>query len=390
MHPSVRPDISIMGVQSADRRFCRRGVIGLYTSFALITLVMALSSLAVDFGRAQLAKTELRRAIDAATRAAAAGMATSQATAKNAAATVAGQNLVDGKPLTLNTATEISFAAWNGQDAVTISVERPISLIFGRFIGMDTCTVTAHATATLTQSPQGYGIIGLDSIRMSGNSRIDSYNSQDGAYSGSISGDDAQVASNGTWNFSGNSGIQGNLYYRGSTPPDGRASGSRTLMPQDLSLTVPTLPSSIDGNLEDFHLSGNSTYTLHAGDYKASSFSMSGNSTLNIDASGGPVNLYVTGTFNLSGNAKIKVTGNIPANFNINMCSSSTISYSGNSHLYAVINAPASRLNLSGNHGLCGTVHVKNINMSGNSGIHYDTSLGSLGGGTGSTIALVE
>jgi len=62
--------------------------------------LLALTSLAVDFGRAQCAKTELQRAADAAARYAASGI--DDGTWADKAVAAARDNLVDGIPLALD------------------------------------------------------------------------------------------------------------------------------------------------------------------------------------------------------------------------------------------------------------------------------------------------
>src|SRR3954453_11110502 len=75
-----------------------RGGIMVYMVVAMTVLIL-LSSLAVDLGRVQLARTELQRAADAAARYAASGL--SDGTALSKARYAAGQNTADGSPVQL-------------------------------------------------------------------------------------------------------------------------------------------------------------------------------------------------------------------------------------------------------------------------------------------------
>src|SRR5438034_11773735 len=90
----------------------RRGVSIVYVAVGL-TVLAGMISLAVDYGRVQLAKTELRRAADAAARAGATGLG-NYVTAQSLAVQYAALNSVDGSPLALDPATtDIEFGTWD-------------------------------------------------------------------------------------------------------------------------------------------------------------------------------------------------------------------------------------------------------------------------------------
>src|SRR4029450_9881224 len=77
-----------------------------------MTALMALASLAVDYGRAQVAKSELRRAADAASRAGASYLRNSAAV-QAAAAEYAGDNQCLGAAVTLDTNVDVEFGDWD-------------------------------------------------------------------------------------------------------------------------------------------------------------------------------------------------------------------------------------------------------------------------------------
>ena len=131
-------------------------------------------SLAVDLGRVQCAKTELRTAADSAARAAASCLPQGNSTAQSEAITIAAANLVDGTALTL-TNSNIVIGTWNtsthtftsggtannvtSYQAVQVTATRTaansngIPLMFGTIIGMPTCNVTATVVAALMTQP---------------------------------------------------------------------------------------------------------------------------------------------------------------------------------------------------------------------------------------------
>ena len=151
----------------------RRGMVMVYVIVSMVVMI-GFCSLAVDFGRVQAAKTELRAAADAAADAAAACLPQGSSTAQSAAIAIAGKNMVDGTALSLTTS-NIVIGSWNTStrtftsggsaddvttyQAVQVAASRSaannnaIPLMFGTIIGMPTCNVTATAVAALmTQS----------------------------------------------------------------------------------------------------------------------------------------------------------------------------------------------------------------------------------------------
>jgi Flp pilus assembly protein TadG len=147
----------------------RRGIAIIYVIIALVAM-LGFCSLAVDLGRVQTAKTELRRAADAAARAGAAYIPQGTSAVQSAAIAIASQNKCDGANVVL-TNSNIQVGIWNKStstfstsgsadnvttfNAVQISALRtkangnPIPLLFGSILGASTCNVTATSVAAL-------------------------------------------------------------------------------------------------------------------------------------------------------------------------------------------------------------------------------------------------
>jgi Flp pilus assembly protein TadG len=132
---------------------------------AVVLLVMlGFCSFAVDLGRVQTAKTELRRAADAAARAGVASLPFGTSQVDTAAINMAANDKVDGTNLTLSDS-NISVGIWNSStskfsssgtanntstyQAVQVSCSQAIPLLFGEIIGMAHCTVHATSVAAL-------------------------------------------------------------------------------------------------------------------------------------------------------------------------------------------------------------------------------------------------
>ncbi len=162
-------------MKTIDRKtlYGRRGVSMLYTVVIMVSMLM-FCSLAVDVARVQLAKTELRRAVDSAARYGAMGLDIDAATAISNASLAARDNTVDGAPMQLNTAQDVILGSWNsstrqftplsgyavsGANAIKVMGNRlnargnAIPLSFASVLGMRTCEIKAvSATAMVNRS----------------------------------------------------------------------------------------------------------------------------------------------------------------------------------------------------------------------------------------------
>jgi Flp pilus assembly protein TadG len=141
----------------------RRGVAIIYIIVVLIVM-LGFCSFAVDLGRVQTAKTELRRAADAAARAGVANLAQGTSQVEAAAIAMAANNKCDGLPVTL-TDSNVNVGIWNSStstfttsgsandsttySAVQVKTSQSIPLLFGEILGMAHCTVNATSTAAL-------------------------------------------------------------------------------------------------------------------------------------------------------------------------------------------------------------------------------------------------
>jgi hypothetical protein len=381
----------------------RQGAVLIYAMIVMVA-VSALCSLAVDYGRVQLAKTQLSAAADAAARYAVTGLA--DGTYQSKAIAVAAQNNVDGTAMVLN-GSDVTAGTWanntftpggSSPNAVQINAVRSasrgngIALMYGAILGARSCDIHAMAIASLTPQPSG-GIIGLGGLKMSGGAYTDSYDSSLGTYASQTPGRGGNVLSNGDIQLSGGAIIHGN-----ATPGPGHAvtggtvTGSRTSATSCLNEPVSSVgnAATVNDNAKvaaymkggSFKTSASTHVTMPAGTYYFRDFLMSGQSVLNVT---GPVTIYVTGVMDISG--QVTTAGNLPSNLKIRVTSTSQGKLSGGSSFYCDLYAPLAPLDLSGGTSFYGSIIGASLNFSGNAGIHYDVSLSS---GTTNTIALVK
>ena len=394
MRLSGRWYLSMKGMNVARACSHRKGSVIIYVVVS-VSAMLGIATIAVDYGRVELAKTQLRAAADAAAMYAATGLSDSTFVAK--AQAVASQNTCDGVTIALQAGDIVSGTWANGTftpggfspNAVQINAQRSaargtaIPLYFGNILGISSCDVHASAVAIPAGGP-GYGFIGLDSVTMSGNGNIDSYNATTGAIP-RHQAHERQCRNHGRCKLSGNQKVYGNAGYGTSYSASGNsgivAPGSATKLSTTLNYPDPTLPGSYT-NMGSLSGSGNGSINLTTGDYYFTKFSVSGNYTVNIS---GQVNVYVSGVVKLSGN--FSTSANLPSNFHIYVTGTSGVTVSGNSTLYASVYAPTSAITVSGNSDFFGNIIGKSIKVSGNLQMHYDESLSS---GTQTGVALVE
>jgi Flp pilus assembly protein TadG len=149
----------------------RRGTAMIYILVSMVAM-LGFCSFAVDLGRVQTAKTEIRRGADAAARVAAAYLnqqpkGSTSGPVQTQAEAIAFDNKVDNSPLVL-VDTDILVGSWDSTQtpplfikggspdpangiysAVQVTAVRQIPLLFGSILGARTCNVTAKSTAAL-------------------------------------------------------------------------------------------------------------------------------------------------------------------------------------------------------------------------------------------------
>jgi hypothetical protein len=371
-----------------------------------LTAATAFCSLAVDLGRVQVAKTELRRAADAAAMYGAQGLAQAGPSAARAnAADAADDNDADGTPVVLESA-DVELGLWNATarqftaltganeanaTAIRVTARRTaarqnaVPLVYARILGIGTCDVQAVSVAKI--NPRRPGVVGLDFVNMSGNSSgtgnvMDTYNSKDGS-SGAATGR-AAIYSNGNITLGGSSRIHGD-----ARPGVGKAviygGGSGTVTGSVAPLTKPLdYPMESAGNYatgndngklplpyyesdRDFTVGG-TTIPVPGGVYYLKDLTIGSSGTVNLT---GAVTIYVTGDLKIDGT--INTQSSAPQNLRIVMVTAgTTATIASNSNTYADIYCPGSALTMGGSGTLRGAVIARSITTGGTSRIIFD------------------
>jgi hypothetical protein len=362
-----------------------------------------LLSLAVDYGRAQVAKTELMRAADAAARAAAANVPADLTAARATASQFAALNSADGSAVNLLDS-DIVFGSWdpatktftalNGvalanANAVQVTARRStatgnaVPLMLASLFGRGSCDVHATVVAISAKGPNAYGIIGLDWVTMNGGASTDSYKSGDGPYSAGLALQNGSVASNGDIRMTGGATIHGDASPGpGCTASGGYVTGSTTSLASFLSFPNPDAADAkfVNNNASvadfvkngSFSVSGNCTIDFHAGVYYFHDFSATGGAIINANIDG-PVTIYVENSFTLTGGSSAyqAKAQNLKV---VALNSGSSVTLGGNADIYIDVYAPLSDVTISGTGALYGDVVGKTATLSGRAGIHFDES----------------
>jgi len=373
---------------------------------------LAMASVAVDYGRVQLGKTQLRMAADSAARAAVTQVGYSITGVQDLAYNIANANKCDGTSIAIDKNADVEFLDWNttnrtftvltgtsrlNANAVRVTCKREgtsgIPLTFAWMAGTYFCN--AHGVAIAAVTPPEFGMVGLDYIRMNGNSAASYWSS-----TGIFAGNSGNIASNGNITSSSPANIKGYVWaLSGATVTNISAFARRTL-PAPLSypnassgsynLTTndnALLPAGLVNPSSKNFNTGNSNYNIPAGNYVVNQFAIGANGSLNLL---GPVTFYIYGNVVFSGNAL--TNGSIPKNMKLVLiphpttgAAPGTVNIASGGALYADIYAPQSAITLSGNGAIYGTVIGKSIDMTGSSDIYYDLSVT-----TGGSVSVVK
>lgn len=261
--------------------------------------------------------------------------------------------------------------------------------------------------------------VGCGDVNFTGNGYTDSYNGSLGPYGPNNNNNSGgNVGSNGNVSLGGNGTIGGNVGVQPNGPNgtivEGTCPGSNytvsggnaglannpanTLTPLLQPVQFPIPPTIVPppptnnmnmsksttlvpGNYGNISLSGSATLTLAPGVYNVNSLTMAGQASIVITPVGQVV-LNVAGN-GVNGNV-LDLSGQSVDNqalnandFQINYSGQGPIKVTGNaSTSYFVLNAPQAPVTIAGNGNIMGAVIGNTIQVVGNGGFHYDTSIG--------------
>jgi Flp pilus assembly protein TadG len=377
----------------------------------VMVALCAIASLAVDYGRVQLAKTELLRAADAAARAAVASIPKGVTAAQNAAIQTAVLNKCDGTPVQVTTAdielgifdtSNGTFQPLTGPSAANANAARvtarrtsargnPIQLTWAKVVGRNTCDVHSLAIATVTPPYPGY--VGLDLSRMFNVTNFDSYNSANGPYDKTKAGNKAVlIGQNDLW-LHDNCTVKGEAHWgpNGKLTKDPGATcspGPLSQRPWDLAYPPVDFTGVATNNNNSqitkylsgtkFSMKDNSgSITYPGGVYYFTGFDVGKGNTILFS---GPTTIYLNGSGSINGN--VSHTSYRPYLLTIK-CKGGVHFMAGKT--YAYIYAPEGGVHHHGTGETFGSVIANLLCFRHNAQGHYDES-----GGPGGNIVSVK
>jgi len=354
----------------------------------VLTVITAIASLAVDLGRVQAAKTEARRAADAAARAAVAGLASNVSTAQSYAVSIAAANNVDGTALSLDSTNDIEFGTWDtnartftvlsgsarsGANAIRVTVRRTaargtaVPLLLARVIGMNSCDVSASAIAS-TNSSNGLQLVGLNGVTVKNNLFAATYNSSvtttpssNNYINGAVVGSNADITAK-------NNEDVGRVLLGPSGTSDLDIPSSPIVLTTDIAVATATAPSA--GT--DVAVSGTATYA--GGTYTWRNISIANNAELKFT---GPATVYITGDLTFAQNGTITAASDLPANLKIYQTSAGSFggSNANSVDITADIVAPQADFYVKNGATIYGRAIFKTIYAKNNLDFYYDEAL---------------
>ena len=386
----------------------RRGFSSIYIVIALVALC-GFVSFGVDYGRVQLAKTQLQSAADAAVRAAAGKIDDGVSASKDAAVAIAAANLCDGDPVVLDPAVDVEFGRWdkddrtftplsgaaqNSANAIRVTARRiaaretAIPLVFAKVVGKESFDIEASAIAIGGTGSAGF--VGLSSMTLMNNTEIGSYRSVDGVPGDGNLWPDASLGSNGSIELKNNGTIGGDILLGPGASLDvgtgttftgnlDNLSGTMTYPPVDASGVIASNDNGLIGTTSkgrsplsgtDFSIASEDI-TLPGGTYYFTSLNVH-NGTL---AFSGPVTIYIDGNADLTSTAIIETFENRPANLRIRIVGERTFAVGNTVPLFAEIYGPQSTLTLGNGATLAGAAIVGVIDAPNNANLYFDESL---------------
>lgn len=234
-----------------------------------------------------------------------------------------------------------------------------------------------------------YGLFADNQVRVKGNARTDSYNSNLGPYnplSPNANGDiGTNATSAGSIELEGDAQVNGNAFVGVGGDPnsvisetgDATVTGTKTSLDQAVALTPPEVPSGVS-NRGDLILGGSTVLVLPGGTYWYNKIKLEGSAQLQFT---GPATVYLSGDLEVKGNSTVSGVLQQPTQLSFAMVGSGSggvneLELTGNGRIYATINAPSSEFEFGGNSQLFGALIAREGRFKGNSQLHYDEALG--------------
>ncbi len=123
-------------------------------------------------------------------------------------------------------------------------------------------------------------------------------------------------------------------------------------------------------------LGKNQAVTLTAGNYYFTSIALiHSQATLNIDTSGGEVNIFLEGGQSVVQSAEINFSGGAPIDFSIFSNSDAAVEFKNNADFQGLIYAPAAKVYVKNNGDYYGAIWGNEVEFKNGAKLYYDTQM---------------
>lgn len=282
-------------------------------------------------------------------------------------------------------------------------------------------TARERLELVISEAPSGffqYAAFGDTGVVVDSNSLVDSFDSSLGPYNSQVKGGHAYAKENGDVGSNGDILLKANTKIHGDahsgpghvvddSKPGAVVTGSTD--PADAKVDMPPIDVPVLASAGTY--AGSSSLVLGPGQVHYSSITMKGhtkltlvgpatvvvdkfllktNAELKFDTTGGPVDLYATGDFVLQSNSSVTtpsssaldVTLYLSGN-NMTKTPATQVQLASNAQFVGAIYAPKLKVSLSSNFDIYGSIMCGSLDLSSNTGIHFDEALRFDGGGGG-------
>ena len=350
----------------------------------LLAALLAVASLAVDYGRVQLAKTQLQTATDAAAKWAAQSIRDGHGAAVAMANDAAGDNHVDGVALSF-TSSNVELGTWDADarvfsasanpphHAVKLNAVATVPLMLGSVINKP--AVTLHASAIAT-SESSAGFVGLSRLEFKNNTFIGSYDSRLTTLpTHATAARNAVIASNGVITGGNNGLLLGDAHYGPAGSVDLKAwsiTGNTEQLASPLAAPIERAwaPAGNPGSVTNGH------YTHAGGMLNGGTYWFTG---LTVDrplAFNTAATIYVNGDIALTGNnAAIVAFLGRPGNVTIyQLGANRKFTVDGDAMIQAVVVAPGSSFEANNKLNFYGQFLFDSFILKNNANLFFDES----------------
>ncbi len=332
---------------------------------------------------------------------------------------------------------EAVFALNNGQSANIGTAQSPVSRSGSTFYVQETSLGAGLASLVATGADNSsavrleltvrqtntsiwtWGAFGDENLSMDSNAHVDSFDSRLGTYQSQLGGNSSgnsnyaqakgHVGSNGNISLKSNSSVHGDATCgpTGTTVVTGNAEVSGSTVPNTGVVEIPALTIPSFGSTGNYSLGGNGSATLPSGDYEFDDFQLKSNAQLTVigparlvmenfelrsnaelwvDASAGPVEIFVLEDFVMASNTLLASMTFTPSDVTVNLNSNNIVNptqnvqlaevaFESNSKLYGMLLAPNAEVDIDSNFELFGSVIGKRVHLDSNSNVHFDEAL---------------